>query len=79
MKRTKEADDSFLKAYHLNPNLWDVHAQYGSFLLSHHHPAEAIKHFERVRITIHLSLYHRILNFSLLLRGYSEITFGSKM
>lgn len=46
----EEAEDSYKKAIELNPNLWDVHAQYGSFLVNHKRPEDAIKHFKRVCI-----------------------------
>lgn len=47
LKRTEEAEEFYLKAYNLNPNLWDIHAQYGSFLLHQGRPAEAVKYFKR--------------------------------
>ncbi|XP_063437147.1 bifunctional arginine demethylase and lysyl-hydroxylase psr-1-like isoform X1 [Mytilus trossulus] len=47
LDKIEEAEDSYKKAIELNPNLWDVHAQYGSFLVNHKRPEEAIKHFNR--------------------------------
>ncbi|CAG2218394.1 unnamed protein product [Mytilus edulis] len=47
LDKMEEAEDSYKKAIELNPNLWDVHAQYGSFLVNHKRPEDAIKHFKR--------------------------------
>jgi len=55
MNRLPEAEEAFKTTLKLNPNMWDVVAQYGDFLLNNGRAAEAVQYFKKVpAIVTHL-------------------------
>lgn len=47
-----KAEECFKTALKLSPNLWDVHASYGDFLVDTDRPKEAIELYKKVGFNI---------------------------
>lgn len=50
MDQVHEAERLYRQALDMNPNLWDVYAQFGDFLLTYNRPVEAAQMYKKVRI-----------------------------
>ena len=49
MREPEEAERHYKEALQMNPNLWDVYAQYGDFLLQNDRPHDAANMYQKVK------------------------------
>lgn len=52
MGQIKEAERIYRKTLDMNPNLWDIYAQFGDFLLQQNRPKEAAEIYREVPISL---------------------------
>lgn len=62
-----DAERYFKNALALNDNLWDIHAQYGEYLMNQKRYADAVPHFKKVNYQTPLCINNFLITFVLVL------------